>query len=251
MNIDIQVAAVAIQQMFRLQKLKQKISSNQYAASVKVVFEPPTSPNHDGLANALGMPSRELEILFDAIFANPDEDEIEALKRVVFLAKLRRPEPVLKYRAQYDQAKEFYENRLKNKQAAQAQIDDAQAEIDELLKDNDFTQQSYGWAKVIDSLQKTASAHNYVPSALPTEARRFAWLLTKKSKHAKIKDGKLDFNWSQLESKLNPQHIADILKAWGDMQDQLDEFLVYKLEADVESVFLHLLAEEGFVPDEL
>lgn len=216
-----------VQNTQRLGQVKQKIGNLRYRTERAPILRMPTSTQaNEKIGQIIGISGREFELLWQEVLEDPSEHEIEVIKNLILIAKLRGGKAIEEYNRQVAAAKDRYEVELHNHVSAMEQQNEYQAELDNLLAATEFVDLKATWASMIEEFQNYVESRDSVISHLEGDNALFFELLVKNSKHVRVEVGETDFipravvNWDSVKTGLNIEHINTILRKWARLLDK-------------------------------
>ncbi len=234
----------------RLQGYKTAMGHISNTANVKPRMNVPLSPTHEKLGKALNMPSKEVQLLLEEVFSDPQESDIAAFKQILFLAKLRCHSATAEYADLYRNARDAYEASVERHEQAKIKLASLKEQHDALLQTGEFMSQRQGWIRLIDDMYEIAKTHDFKLDAIPLPEAQFISFIAKSSKHADIVDGVISFKWETIRDNLHHDHVAGILRGWLKKQDEADKKIVEGVAGPILDALLDSLVADGVAIDE-
>lgn len=216
--INIETAIEVVNKSHEVNQLRQRIGNNRYSLSRQPTLSKPVSrdPVIKALAPHVGIPEFELELLVREILMDYDSANIEDLRRLFMLAKLKYSTPSIRYGEAVKQFSEAYERELEAYNKAKERDAEMKQKLTDLLNaEGPALDMVTSWKNTVDEIEAVVEAAEYKYSKLDAEHKQFLDFLNVRSKHMQI-DAigdtiTIDF---PMVRKFHTEHIAGTLRGW-------------------------------------
>jgi hypothetical protein len=203
----------------KLGKIKQKLASLSYRTERPPAYrEPLAMASYENIAAKIGIKGREFELLFDSIIRDPDDHEIEALGRMITLAKLKNPEVLKPYHEQVQRSREQFEHETISYQKALQTKAELEDELKLLMTNTAVVNLRDEFTKVINQVRSHVEEHENVVTKFSGEEAEFFELLVKHSRFVHKLPNEMGILLAQVDwdevAEFNIEHINTIFRAW-------------------------------------